>query len=315
MEEDLPSRFLKKEFLGMGMGTVWVARDLEKGSTVVVKALSRLKYLAHGLAFPPLEASLSLCHPNIVSVLDVMIEVDRVYLVQEHAPGGDLFASMQDAGIFTEFAARCCFSDILAGVTFIHAHGIVHRDLKPENCVLDRLGTVKIIDFGLATKFTPGQLLKEFCGSPEYAAPEMVRRLAHEGPPLDVWAMGVILYDMVMGQLPFDREVEEFALPDAFGADLSSELAALLTGLLKENPVKRIATAAVASSEWMQLPVGLGSNSSIDLVSKSCSHRAGSVAEVVLPDASPLRHRIALERSNALAIHMGLFEAVTVKRK
>jgi 5'-AMP-activated protein kinase catalytic alpha subunit len=79
----------------------------------------------------------------------------------------------------------------------------VHRELKPENCVLDARGTV---EFGLAAHFVPGELLHDFCGSSEYAAPEVLRQQPHEGPPIGTWALGVILFDMVIRHLPFEAE-------------------------------------------------------------------------------------------------------------
>jgi serine/threonine protein kinase len=138
MEDDppFPSRFSKQKKLGSGFtGDVWSAKDQEHGGRMVaVKTLDRRLYAKHRLAFPPLEASLgkTLNHPNVARLLETLEEPERIFLVQEHLTGGDLFACMQESGVFSEFLARCCFSDIIAAVAYIHSCGVVHRDLKGE---------------------------------------------------------------------------------------------------------------------------------------------------------------------------------------
>ncbi len=300
-EADLPPRFEKGVALGSGFcGVVWAAKDRSNGGrAAAVKSLSRSAYERHELAYPPLEVSLAvqLTHENVVRMYDVLHERDRILLVQECLTGGDLFTCMQESGLFSEFLARCCFGDILAGVEYIHGRGIVHRDLKPENCVLDTKGTVKIIDFGLAARFVPGQLLKDFCGSPEYAAPEVLREKPHEGPPIDVWALGVMLYDMVIGRLPFDRESGFDVLE--LGMEITPELQQLLKQTLREDPQKRANVKDIRECEWMCLSACVGDSSELELM--SCSESTVSVTPSMgISDESPLKHRLSFERTNLL---------------
>jgi 5'-AMP-activated protein kinase catalytic alpha subunit len=301
-EAVLPPRFEKGVALGSGFcGVVWSAKDRSNGGRVVaVKSLPRSVYERHRLLYPPLEVSLAaeLSHENVVRMYDVLHEPERILLVQECLTGGDLFTCMQESGLFSEFLARCCFSDILAGIEYIHGRGIVHRDLKPENCVLDAKGTVKIIDFGLAARFVPGQLLYEFCGSPEYAAPEVLREQPHEGPPIDVWALGVMLFDMVMGRLPFEAGSGFF---DVFEVDieLTSELQLLLKRILMVGPKKRATVKEIKECEWMGLSAGVSDSSELELM--SCSESTASVtSSMSFSDESPLKRRLSLERVNLL---------------
>ncbi len=301
-DADLPPRFEKGLALGSGFtGQVWSAKDLAKGGGVVaIKVLSKSLYERHKLPYPPLEVSVAvhLCHENLVRVLEVLHEPERILLVQECLDGGDLFTCMQESGVFSEFLARCCFGDILAGVEYIHERGIVHRDLKPENCVLQReTGTVKIIDFGLAARVVPGQLLHDYCGSHEYAAPEVLREIPHQGPPIDIWALGVILFDLVMGCLPFVGCGDSFDVLQ-LDAALTPELQGLLKQILRVDPKKRAGAKEVRKCAWMQLCACVGDSLELELQSMSESSTTSATMSASLSDDSPLKRRLSLERTN-----------------
>jgi serine/threonine protein kinase len=270
---------------------IWAAKDMRhNGSMVAVKILERDRCEDGGQAFRPVEVSLgtTLQHLNVVRILDVIQEPDRVILVQELLTGGDLFTCLEQVGLFSEFVARCCFGDLVAGLECLHVNGISHRNLKPENCVFDRDGTLKIIDFGLATRFVPWQSLEEYCGAPEFAAPEVQRNLPYQGPPVDVWAAGVMLYDMVLGGLPFTVEQDSFELPASLESEVSIELAVLLRGVLEQDPVLRFSVTAVQNSTWMALPAAI----------KSLQEGLmdGTLMPTTLSSFSPLCKRIQRER-------------------
>lgn len=105
-----------------------------------------------------------------------------------------------------EHQARRFFQQLISGIEYSHRLKIVHRDLKPENVLLDDDLNVKIADFGLSNEIKDGDFLKTSCGSPNYAAPEVIRGGLYTGPEIDVWSAGVILYVMLCGRLPFEDE-------------------------------------------------------------------------------------------------------------
>ncbi|KAJ3107959.1 hypothetical protein HK100_003500 [Physocladia obscura] len=156
-------------------------------------------------------------HPHIVRVYDV-IETDAfIYIVTEFAEGGELFDYIVANKRVREREARAFFRMILSAVDYCHQvnknptqtikNAVIHRDLKPENLLLDSQKVIKIIDFGFGNNFkTDGSQLDTFCGSPFYAAPEMILGKKYVGPEVDVWSLGVVLFALLCGHLPFDDD-------------------------------------------------------------------------------------------------------------
>lgn len=143
-------------------------------------------------------------HPNIVRLFEVIEDENgRIFLVLELVAGGELFDYIVARGRVKEKEARKFFRQIISGVEYCHANLVVHRDLKPENLLLDIDGNVKINDFGFSNLIRPGKLFNTFCGSPIYAPPEIILEKEYVGPTVDIWSMGVILYALVNGQLPW----------------------------------------------------------------------------------------------------------------
>lgn len=142
--------------------------------------------------------------------------------------------------------ARHFFHQIISGVEYCHFHRIVHRDLKPENLLLDADNNVKIADFGLSNAMVDGEFLRTSCGSPNYAAPEVISGSLYAGPEVDVWSCGVILYALLCGSLPFDDE----SIPNLFKkirggmyslpSHLSEMARDLIPRMLVVDPMKRI---------------------------------------------------------------------------
>eukprot|EP00127_Corallochytrium_limacisporum_P000182 Clim_evm43s6 gene=Clim_evmTU43s6 len=143
-------------------------------------------------------------HPHIVKLMDVIENQDRYVLVMEYASGGELFDYIVSRRRLKDAEARHFFRQMLSAVSYCHQNSLIHRDLKPENLLLDENRQIKIIDFGFSNMFYHDNMMATYCGSPYYAAPEMVLGKTYVGPEVDVWSMGIILYALLCGFLPFD---------------------------------------------------------------------------------------------------------------
>lgn len=145
-------------------------------------------------------------HPHIIKLYQVISTPTDIFMIMEYVSGGELFDYIVKHGKLQEHEARRFFQQIISGVDYCHRHMIVHRDLKPENLLLDHNMHVKIADFGLSNMMLDGEFLRTSCGSPNYAAPEVISGKLYAGPEVDIWSCGVILYALLCGTLPFDGE-------------------------------------------------------------------------------------------------------------
>lgn len=156
-------------------------------------------------------------HPHVVQLYEVIIKMifkDNVikiietkrelYLIMEYAPGGELFDYIVKRQRVSDISSSRFFQQIISGVEYLHRLNIVHRDLKPENLLLDHNNNIKIVDFGLSNTYKNDQKLKTACGSPCYAAPEMIAGKKYSGIRVDIWSCGVIMYALLCGYLPFE---------------------------------------------------------------------------------------------------------------
>ncbi|XP_030744241.1 serine/threonine-protein kinase SIK3 isoform X1 [Echinops telfairi] len=200
-----------------------------------------------------------LCHPHIIRLYQVM-ETDRmIYLVTEYASGGEIFDHLVAHGRMAEKEARRKFKQIVTAVYFCHCRNIVHRDLKAENLLLDANLNIKIADFGFSNHFTPGQLLKTWCGSPPYAAPELFEGKEYDGPKVDIWSLGVVLYVLVCGALPFDgstlQNLRARVLSGKFRIPffMSTECEHLIRHMLVLDPSRRLSMEQICKHKWMKL--------------------------------------------------------------
>ncbi|XP_036102879.1 MAP/microtubule affinity-regulating kinase 3 isoform X4 [Molossus molossus] len=196
-------------------------------------------------------------HPNIVKLFEV-IETDKtLYLIMEYASGGEVFDYLVAHGRMKEKEARAKFRQIVSAVQYCHQKRIVHRDLKAENLLLDADMNIKIADFGFSNEFTVGSKLDTFCGSPPYAAPELFQGKKYDGPEVDVWSLGVILYTLVSGSLPFDgqnlKELRERVLRGKYRIPfyMSTDCENLLKRFLVLNPVKRGTLEQIMKDRWI----------------------------------------------------------------
>jgi 5'-AMP-activated protein kinase, catalytic alpha subunit len=182
-----------------------------------------------------------------------------IHLIMEYAPGGELFDYIVRKKRLEEQEAIGFMQQILEGVEYIHRIGIVHRDLKPENLLFDENKRIKIVDFGLSNQYKPGERLKTACGSPCYAAPEMIAGKRYECLNVDIWSCGIILYAMLCGFLPFEDAntnklykkimAGEYEQPKVLTGDSKD----MLRNLLNVNPDTRYKMDRIKESKWYNL--------------------------------------------------------------
>ncbi|KAG0665774.1 Protein kinase [Maudiozyma exigua] len=248
--------------LGEGsFGKVKLAYHITTGQKVALKIINK-KLLTKNDMKGRIEREISylrlLRHPHIIKLYDVISSPNEIVMVIEYA-NDELFDYIVQRDKMTEDEARRFFQQIISAVDYCHRHKIVHRDLKPENLLLDEHLNVKIADFGLSNIMTDGNFLKTSCGSPNYAAPEVISGKLYAGPEVDVWSCGVILYVMLCRRLPFDDD----SIPVLFKnisngiytlpKFLSEGAASLIKKMLIVNPLNRITIQEIIQDEWFKI--------------------------------------------------------------
>ncbi|CAE7924482.1 pkgB, partial [Symbiodinium sp. KB8] len=141
-------------------------------------------------------------HPFIVSLRFAFQSEHKLYMVFDFFNGGELYHYLSEGGRFAEERARFYAAELTSALGYLHARGIIYRDLKPENLILDHQGHIRIADFGLSKEGVEGESVTSICGTPEYLAPEILRRKPY-GVGVDWWALGTLLYEMIAGLPPF----------------------------------------------------------------------------------------------------------------
>jgi len=246
--------------LGLGsFGKVKLAEHFATGHKVAVKVLNRQKIRTLDMDHK-VEREIKILklfmHPHIIRLYEVIETASDILMFQEYVPGGEIFEYIVEHGRLSEEEGRRFFQQIISGVEYCHKHMVVHRDLKPENLLLDKHLNVKIADFGLSNVMQDGEFLKTSCGSPNYAAPEVIRGNHYAGPEVDVWSCGVILYALLCGSLPFDDE----NIPNLFKkikggvytlpSHLSEGSRDLIPRMLVVDPLKRITIPEIRQHPW-----------------------------------------------------------------
>lgn len=257
----MPQYYLERT-LGIGsFGKVKLARHVSTGLKVAIKILNLQKLSASDAEKVRREVKIlaAFSHPHIVRLYEVIEIRSKVYVVMEYMDSGDLFCYITVRGRLKEDEARIIFQQIICGVEFCHLNMVAHRDLKPENLLLDCNGTVKLADFGLSNTMTDGHFLKTTCGSPEYAAPEIISKQFYAGSDVDVWSCGVVLYALLCGRLPFEAENLSYLCTKiksgiyTLPAHLSLEAKDLISRILVVDPITRITIPEIRQHPWFRL--------------------------------------------------------------
>lgn len=198
-------------------------------------------------------------HANIIQLLEVIETDTALVLVMEFAASGDLLRYVRQNRKLAEDCAQGLFKQLLDGLDHIHKMSVVHRDIKLENLLLDSFGCLKIADFGVATLLKCSeQRLDDHCGTPSYIAPEVLLDHGYQGPPVDMWSAGIVLYAMLVGHAPFKADhlldLRRSILRGRYHtpAHLSEEAASLLRHLLIVEPSNRATLGEAADHAWLR---------------------------------------------------------------
>ncbi|TKY50224.1 SNF1-related protein kinase catalytic subunit alpha KIN10 [Spatholobus suberectus] len=258
----LPNYKLGKT-LGIGsFGKVKIAEHVRTGHKVAIKILNRRKIKNMEMEEKvrrEIKILRLFMHHHIIRLYEVVETPTDIYVVMEYVKSGELFDYIVEKGRLQEDEARHFFQQIISGVEYCHRNMVVHRDLKPENLLLDSKFNIKIADFGLSNIMRDGHFLKTSCGSPNYAAPEVISEKLYAGPEVDVWSCGVILYALLCGTLPFDDE----NIPNLFKkikggiytlpSHLSPGARDLIPRMLVVDPMKRMTISEIRQHPWFQV--------------------------------------------------------------
>ncbi|XP_049873983.1 SNF-related serine/threonine-protein kinase-like [Pectinophora gossypiella] len=254
--------------LGSGhFAVVKLARHVFTGEKVAVKVIdkSKLDEVSKSHLFQEVRCMKLVQHPNVVRLYEVIDTQTKLYLILELGDGGDLYDYiMRHESGLSESLARDYFRQIVRAISYCHRLHVVHRDLKPENVVFfEKLGVVKLTDFGFSNKFCPGQKLETSCGSLAYSAPEILLGDSYDAPAVDVWSLGVILYMLVCGQAPFQEANDSETLTMIMDCKytipphISNSCKRLIGRMLVREPEKRATLSEIATDPWVTAGEGI----------------------------------------------------------
>ncbi|CAD8052220.1 unnamed protein product [Paramecium sonneborni] len=198
-------------------------------------------------------------HRHVIQLYEIIETKKHIFLVMEFCDNGELFDYIVKSEKLDELEACRIFQELISGIEYIHKLNIVHRDLKPENLLLDHQNQIKIVDFGLSNTYKQGELLKTACGSPCYAAPEMIAGHRYQSILVDIWSCGVILFATICGQLPFEDKHTSDLYKKILGglytipSHVSQNGQQFLKGLLNTDPQKRFNLEQIKQHPWFNL--------------------------------------------------------------
>ncbi|XP_060720590.1 maternal embryonic leucine zipper kinase [Tachysurus vachellii] len=243
-----------------GFAKVKLGRHKLTGEKVAIKIMEK-KVLGDDLprVKTEIEAMKNLSHQHVCRLYHVIETPSKIYMVLEYCPGGELFDYIVAKDRLSEEETRVFFRQIVSALAYVHSQGFAHRDLKPENLLIDEDHNMKLIDFGLCAKPKGGLSyeLMTCCGSPAYAAPELIQGKSYIGSEADVWSMGVLLFALLCGFLPFDddncmvlyRKITKGLYENPNW--LSTESILLLNQMMQVEPKRRLTVRQLLAHPWV----------------------------------------------------------------
>ncbi|XP_064607863.1 uncharacterized protein LOC135472331 [Liolophura sinensis] len=246
--------------LGRGkFGNVYLAREKETKFIVAIKVLFKSQLRAAGVEHQlrrEIEIQSHLRHPNILKLYGYFHDKTRVYLILEYSPRGELYKELQKCVRFDESITAKYLCQLSNALKYCHARNVIHRDIKPENLLLSFRGELKIADFGWSVH-TPSARRATLCGTLDYLPPEMIEGHTHD-EKVDLWSLGVLCYEFLVGKPPFEAEGHEATYQRILTVDLqfphyvSSGAKDLISKLLRRDPNQRISLDEVLAHPWIK---------------------------------------------------------------
>ncbi|ESO12845.1 hypothetical protein HELRODRAFT_132363, partial [Helobdella robusta] len=273
-----------KEQIGSGnFSQVRLGTHLLTHNKVAVKILDkiRMEHKVRRLLSREISTMESLHHPNIIRFYEMIETLSKIFIIMEYASEGELYTRVSSDGKLPEDEAKMIFAQIISAVQHMHNKSIIHRDLKAENVFFANRVTVKVGDFGFSNYCEPKQLLSTFCGSPPYAAPELFNESSYYGMYVDIWALGVLLYFVVVGHLPFRADTIGILKKCINDCDMeipehvSGACQFLIRSILRLEPTDRLTLDEITRTEWMNgchYPKALSSPSNLETIPKLEEH-------------------------------------------
>ena len=228
------------------------------GDEYAMKILNKqtIKEKMKNIDFKENEIIIKLHHINIVNCFELIENKENFYIIMEYCQKGELSDYIEENKKLSEDESSMFFYQLINGVNYIHKKGISHRDLKPENLLLTKDKILKIIDFGLSHEYDGNIFLKTKCGSPCYAAPEIIKGNNYDGFQIDVWCCGIVLYNMVCGDVPFEGETNKELFKNIIECEpeypdfLSDDCKKIIKSILVNDPKRRITIEKIKESEF-----------------------------------------------------------------
>ncbi|KAK8893143.1 hypothetical protein M9Y10_021558 [Tritrichomonas musculus] len=198
-------------------------------------------------------------HENIVQLYNFFSDENNFYMVMDYCPNGELYDFIIKNGKIQENTAALLFQQIASAISYCHSYGVAHRDLKPQNILIQKFPFIKVADFGLCGYVKEDELMKTFCGSPAFCAPECISKVNYDGRKSDIWSLGVILFAMLTGEFPWNLSNTSVMVQQILNADysfpnyLNAQSKDLISKMLKVPPNDRISMEDILKHPFLKL--------------------------------------------------------------
>lgn len=275
---EIPQHFGKYAYvkkIGSGaFSTVILVENPKTNELFACKVVSR-ELLIKEKIFDRFEQELrmleTLDHPNIVRIHDIIYQEKLIIVVMEYCSRGELFSYLLQNGVLADYQIKHMLVQLVDALCYLHGRNIAHRDIKPENILLDSDLNVKLADFGLCHATSEKQMLSTPCGSPFYAPPEIISNIPYDGKKGDMWSLGVVIFAMATGSLPWTETNQALLLQQIMNANfvvpitVSPTIRHLIQNLMNPNPSLRPSAEEVRTLPWLidnfDFPFGKPKNS------------------------------------------------------